>query len=279
MYTIYMHRNKMNGKIYIGQTCQEPIEKRWGKDGKNYKGCPYFYSAIQKYGWNNFEHIILEQNLTKEQANEREKFYIKNLDTCNRKFGYNIKIGGNNLDFETVKIIHNKRWSKQEQREQQSQKMKIWYKNLSMADFQILQAKKKGINHKNSKKVVCQETQEVFSCLREAAEWAGLGKAQGGNISEQIAGRRKSAGKHPETNQPLHWYFYGDKPHLIQETKKKGKKVQNIETKQVFNSMVEAGLWCGVKNNRICESCKSNGIKGAGKIPGTEQKAHWIYYI
>ena len=42
--------------------------------------------------------------------------------------------------------------------------------------------------------------------------------------------------------------------------------------------MVEAGLWTGVKNNRICESCKSNGKKGAGKHPVTGERLHWIYF-
>ena len=37
---------------------QEP-EKRWGANGCNYKSSPHFYSAIQKYGWDNFEHNIL----------------------------------------------------------------------------------------------------------------------------------------------------------------------------------------------------------------------------
>lgn len=52
IYTIYMHRNKINGKSYIGQTFQKP-EERW-KNGAGYKSCTYFYAAIQKYGWNNF---------------------------------------------------------------------------------------------------------------------------------------------------------------------------------------------------------------------------------
>ena len=35
LYCIYMHKNKVNNKVYIGQTCQSP-ERRWGKNGINY---------------------------------------------------------------------------------------------------------------------------------------------------------------------------------------------------------------------------------------------------
>ena len=80
MYTVYQHKNKINGKVYIGITMQEP-EKRWGVNGRNYKSSPHFYSAIQKYGWDNFEHNILFTNLTKEEAclKEQEKKRDKNF--------------------------------------------------------------------------------------------------------------------------------------------------------------------------------------------------------
>ena len=41
MYTVYQHKNKINNKIYIGITKQEP-EKRWGTNGANYKSSPHF---------------------------------------------------------------------------------------------------------------------------------------------------------------------------------------------------------------------------------------------
>ena len=49
-YCVYKHENIINHKVYIGITCQKP-EYRWGHDGCNYKECPIFWRAIQKYGW------------------------------------------------------------------------------------------------------------------------------------------------------------------------------------------------------------------------------------
>mgnify|MGYP002658749408 CR=1 FL=1 len=57
-YCVYKHTNKINGKVYIGQSSN--IKERWSRKGTCYKGCTYFYNAIQKYGWDNFEHIILK---------------------------------------------------------------------------------------------------------------------------------------------------------------------------------------------------------------------------
>lgn len=92
-YKIYMHKNKINGKIYIGQTYQS-VNQRWRSNGSGHKGQP-FYNAIQKYGWNNFEHKILIENITtQEEAYILEKYYINKYDTYNSRFGYNATKGG-----------------------------------------------------------------------------------------------------------------------------------------------------------------------------------------
>ena len=88
MFSVYMHINKINHKIYIGQTSQSP-ELRWGKNGGGYTGCSYFYNAIQKYGWENFEHCILKENLNQDEANYWEKYYFQIFDSTNKEFGYN----------------------------------------------------------------------------------------------------------------------------------------------------------------------------------------------
>ena len=74
-YCVYMHKNKINGKVYIGATCLIP-KKRWA-NGKGYSGNKKFYKDIVEYGWDNFEHFILEDNLNCNEAKEKEKYYIQ----------------------------------------------------------------------------------------------------------------------------------------------------------------------------------------------------------
>ena len=93
-----MHRNKINQKVYIGQTSQT-VENRW-RNGYGYFSQKEFYSDIQKYGWDNFEHNILEIVQDQELANEREKYYIELYNARNKEFGYNIALGGSNVSGE-----------------------------------------------------------------------------------------------------------------------------------------------------------------------------------
>ena len=88
-YCIYKH-TLPNQKVYIGQTCD--ISHRWR--ASSYVGNSFFYNAIQKYGWENITHEILENNLTLDEANEREKYYIALYQATNSKYGYNLRIGG-----------------------------------------------------------------------------------------------------------------------------------------------------------------------------------------
>lgn len=94
-YKIYAHVNKENGKIYIGQTGQENVNDRWDS-GHGYKNCVVFNRAIQKYGWNNFVHIVLFENLSLDMANIVEVELIKKYKSNNNRFGYNINSGGRN---------------------------------------------------------------------------------------------------------------------------------------------------------------------------------------
>jgi group I intron endonuclease len=107
---VYCHRNKINGKRYIGQTVySNNINLRWGIDGKRYKVNKHFWSAIQKYGWDNFEHYIIQDNLTQEEANLLEDLNIRAFNTIDRNYGYNHRGGGSkgSLSEETKTKISN----------------------------------------------------------------------------------------------------------------------------------------------------------------------------
>lgn len=103
-YCVYVHTNKINGKKYVGQTCQEP-NRRWMNgngylqktENGNYRQ-PYFAKAIIKYGWDNFEHEIVASHLTKEEANNFEMLLIEKMQTTDKNKGYNICSGGNFSD-------------------------------------------------------------------------------------------------------------------------------------------------------------------------------------
>lgn len=82
---------------YIGQTnnLQYRLKQHNEYDPYNEKAKEYNYPlsrAIRKYGKDAFEIKILEENLTDEEASEREKYWIKKYDTCNK--GYNQTFGG-----------------------------------------------------------------------------------------------------------------------------------------------------------------------------------------
>lgn len=91
MFTIYMHRTP-SGKVYVGQTRIKP-DRRW-LGGKGYRGNVYFTNAINKYGWNNIEHIILDTVQTQEEADTLEKAYILQFKSNDPDFGYNFAVGG-----------------------------------------------------------------------------------------------------------------------------------------------------------------------------------------
>ena len=90
-YSVYKH-TAPNSKVYIGVTKQDP-NRRW-QNGVGYESQTHFWRAIQKYGWENITHEILEKDLPMEEALNKEKEYILRYKSNNRKYGYNVLEGG-----------------------------------------------------------------------------------------------------------------------------------------------------------------------------------------
>lgn len=223
-YIIYKHENLINHKIYIGQTCQKP-ERRWRTDGHGYgKTQEVFYNAIQKYGWDNFSHEIIEEGLTAEQANEREQYWIKYYDCCildGPDKGYNMTRGGQSLFsrerwqdpkfrqkiYKSFSRARKKQWSDPAyaaaaQAKLQQGIQRVWH------DPEWREKRIKAITgdkNNNAKAVQNIQTGKIFTTIKEAASWAGLNSVSG--IGQCCRGKQHTAGHHPVSGQSLHWRF------------------------------------------------------------------------
>lgn len=105
---VYMHTNKTNNKKYIG--ISSDVKRRWISDGYNYYD-QVFGLAIQKYGWDGFEHEILYDNLSKEQACKYEQQLIAQYKTFEKECGYNRSKGGDSgsygaYDMQPHRMVH-----------------------------------------------------------------------------------------------------------------------------------------------------------------------------
>lgn len=199
---------------------QEP-EKRWRK-GEGYKSSPHFYSAIQKYGWDNFEHNILFTELTKEEACLKKQELIKQFDSMNREHGYNSTSGGDvfSMNEETKQKIsqammgnknglghpcseEKKKKISEAQRgreftQEHKQKLSEAAKNRHVP---CSEDKKQILKEKSHKKpVYCEELDKVFESVQECGRQLGIPAT---NISKLCNGRGK-------TLKGYHLRYYND---------------------------------------------------------------------
>lgn len=222
MYTVYQHKNKINEKIYIGITMQEP-NKRWGLNGVNYKSSPHFFAAIQKYGWDNFEHNILFTNLTKEEACKKEQELIEFYNSMDRNFGYNSTSGGETfiMNKETKEKISqalkgNKNGLGKSCTEEKKKKISEAQKGREFSEEHkrklskaaqrrhtpCSEEKKEKLskNYPNKKPVYCEELNQVFESVQECSRQLDIPAT---NISKICRGKGKTA-------KGYHFKYYND---------------------------------------------------------------------
>ena len=92
---VYKITNKVTGKIYVGITNQGSgaryrhhwYEARIGESAPIHK-------SMAKYGEENFTLEIIDFADTYEELKEKERFWIKELNSMDRKIGYNLTEGG-----------------------------------------------------------------------------------------------------------------------------------------------------------------------------------------
>lgn len=211
-YVVYYHQNMINGKYYFGLTSLNPPSLRWQR-GNGYKSNRYFYAAIKKYGWDNFIHAIVAYRLTKKQAQRLEIACIRDYETTNPKWGYNISTGGDGCSG----------WHPtEEQRKAISERMKKFLadpekkakwvqahlgKRLSEEAKHHLSESRIGAKNPVAKSVICLTTGQVFDTVKEAAEFYGLKSPSGIGRAITHTQGRKTAGKLKDGTS-LEWAWY-----------------------------------------------------------------------
>lgn len=142
MYKIYCYTNQITNQKYIGCTKLRLQCERSGKNGHNYKNGTPFREAIDNYGWNNFKYEILEDNLTKEDSELRERYYIEKLGTLYPN-GYNLQSGGwkdrkmHEVTKQKTSQTLTETWKDEELKKHQSQVLKgknIWSKGRKLSE-------------------------------------------------------------------------------------------------------------------------------------------------
>lgn len=115
MHCIYAYKKISDNQIkYVGQTINIAERRKQHEKDEPFNNLRAEYDyplsrAIRKYGIEAFEFLILEENLTLEQANEREDYWILYYNTILN--GYNQQRGGNNrtkLTDKEIEEIQNK---------------------------------------------------------------------------------------------------------------------------------------------------------------------------
>lgn len=305
-YCVYKHTNKINGKVYIGQTCQNNPNRRW-RNGDGYKCSPLFYNAIQKYGWDNFEHEILENNLSLEQANILEAEFIKKYKSNNSLYGYNITPGGQNYVMadstkEKLSIIFTGRKHSEETKKKMS-KSHIGKKHTEEEKRKISEAQKgeKGNNYgkkmsKETKRKISEASKGKEKSLetREKLSMANKGKRMSDKTKKILSEQRKGIPLKESTKEKLKEHYkthpnpmYGK--HHTEETKEKirntklGKKkalesrlndsrnikVKCIETNVIYPSINIASEKTSISATGIIRCCKGKQKTAGG--------CHWEY--
>lgn len=101
-YYIYKATNTLNGKSYVGETCDFDKRKKEHLRCNPKEDCE-FHRAIQEFGVDKFEWEILETTDNKEKAHELEKYYIEKYNTYRK--GYNMTKGGLGAPYHNARAV------------------------------------------------------------------------------------------------------------------------------------------------------------------------------
>ena len=199
---IYKITNKINNKVYIGQT-NRTIEIRWKEHCRHLKSNMPICKAINKYGKENFLIEKLEE-CSDILLDKREQYWIEYYNSFNKENGYNATFGGQNSGFimtdkaERVKQL----WQEGYGQKQIVEKTKLNVETVhgyliksGVTTEDIRERQKEILRKKRGKKVLQYDLKGNFIkewiSATEVERQTGISR---GNIGAVCNGKRKTAG-------------------------------------------------------------------------------------
>lgn len=273
---IYKITNKINGKIYIGQTTRS-LQHRWQQHCWISSRCSCLNKAIHKYGKENFTVEQIDVACDIDELNMKEQYWIEYYD-CIAPKGYNLTSGGEGYIVceETRRKLsivnrgrrpflgkhHTEETRKKMSESSKGEKNPNFGKHPSDETRQRMSEAQKGRHH----------SEESIEKMRQAHLGRVFTEEHRRKISENHA--HLSGEKHPKYGKPV-----------SEETKRKlsnshkgrwigskspvAKKVICIETGEIFNCIKDASVVKGCSYSKIGECCKGNRKTTGGY--------HWEY--
>ena len=256
-YSVYMHVNKENNKKYIGCTSQIP-SIRWN-NGRGYAyGQIKFYNAIKEFGWNNFDHIIIKTDLSKEDAFTLEMALIEQYNTV--EDGYNAAYGGEKNKLSEA--------SKEKLRKQRLGEKNPNYNPLKMHTYH--RSRDKKIQEEEKKKYYTFSNKETSIDGRKSLEFKLKQKElKSGTNNPNFGKHAWSYGIKMTEKQKQKMYeaWTEERKEVIRQQKlgqknPQAKKVIRIDDETIYNTIVEAA-----KMNNLSERTVSDCCNGKTKNP------------
>ena len=244
---IYKTTNLINGKIYVGQSKYN--------DPKYLGSGIFLKEAIKKYGKENFSKQILEECKSSDVTNEREKFWIKNLNSKNRDIGYNVADGGSSF-------IMNPEISK---KISETLKGKYIGENSFRYGIKISEDHKKSISKSNFGKIISEETRKKMS---ESKKGISFSEESRKKMSKSHSDKKLTDGHKNKISEGLKGRKYSEETknlirnNNINKTQKLSLVVsaKNIKTLEIiiFNNCCQASRYFKCTRHRI----KENKVEG-----------------
>lgn len=196
---IYKITNKINGKMYVGQTTRS-LEERMKEHYRH--DFIVIDKALKKYGTDSFLIEVIDNANDINELNEKEKYWIYKLNTLAPN-GYNQCFGGDNSCGFHYRDESKNKMSESKKNKYQGIGNPFYSKKHSYESKLKMNSKRKGMSHLNEEQVKHLreshfvrtvkniDTGEVFDSIKEASERYRINPT---HITRVCKGRRKMTG-------------------------------------------------------------------------------------